>query len=627
MSNLHEPIITNIIGHTAGAIIFGIFLALFLRDRGAAARRGSWLSAAAAGLAFLWNFGSLAVLLAIQNSSPASTFLIAATFCCLSLLPPVLLHLSLDGRMPALTLAGYGLALVAVVMHCIAAITGSEQYRANALLLITIGFVILTAISVARVAKQRAANQQDQRGRTSRVVASMCLLLFSMSFVHFGSGHPVHAWSSELALHHGGIPLALFILMQDYRFVLLDAFLRFLANALLAAAVTIAAIEAAVALRLMGPVNTPREAVLTLGICMLLIVFAMLRGLVQRWLTEAVFRRPNLENVLQQIRTRPEWHGEAEFVSWATGLITSFMKAERSLPITEAQPAGFSEGPDIFFPVPASDAPRLRNHESYRWAEAIVPLRFSVGKVTYILLGRRRGGRRYLSEDLRAMGRLATAITEQIDRYHDSEMQRLMVQAELRALQSQINPHFLFNALNTLFGIIPREASGARRTVLNLADIFRYSLQTPEKLIQLSEELEIVRAYLEIEKLRLGSRLTVEMDIDEAAKEIEIPMLSVQPLVENAIKHGIAASEQDGWVRISAKAEAGVIRVTVQDSGRGVAPSVEPCFTGLGLGMANVSKRLQLCYGAESDLTFERGQQMTTVRFSVPVPVAALAAR
>ena len=78
MSNLHEPIFVNIIGHTAGAIIFGIFLVLFLRDR--ARRRGSWLSAAAAGLAFLWNFGSLAVLLAIQIRSPASSYLIAASF-------------------------------------------------------------------------------------------------------------------------------------------------------------------------------------------------------------------------------------------------------------------------------------------------------------------------------------------------------------------------------------------------------------------------------------------------------------------------------------------------------------------------------------------------------------------
>src|ERR1700759_4085528 len=118
MSNLHEPIFVNIIGHTTGAIIFGIFLFLFLRDRSRSGERGSLLSAAAAGLAFLWNAGSLAVLLAIQNASPASTFLIAATFCCLTLLPPVLLHLSLEGQMPVLTAIGYGLGFVAAGMHC-----------------------------------------------------------------------------------------------------------------------------------------------------------------------------------------------------------------------------------------------------------------------------------------------------------------------------------------------------------------------------------------------------------------------------------------------------------------------------------------------------------------------------
>ena len=306
--------------------------------------------------------------------------------------------------------------------------------------------------------------------------------------------------------------------MQDYRFVLLDAFVRFLANVLLAVAVTVCVIQAAVALHLMRPVATAREAVMTLGMGIVLILFAMLRGLVQRWLTDAVFRRPNLENVLQEIRTRAEWRGESEFVSWATERITSFMTAERSLSISEPLPAGLPESPDIFFPVPASDAPQLKNQDRYRWAEAIVPLRFSFGEVTYILLGRRKGGRRYLSEDFRALGRLATAITEQVDRYRDAEMQKLMVQAELRALQSQINPHFLFNALNTLFGIIPREASGARRTVLNLAEFFRYSLQTPEKLISLSEEMAIVRAYLEIEKLRLGPRLQIAIDIDEAIR-------------------------------------------------------------------------------------------------------------
>jgi two-component system LytT family sensor kinase len=533
MSNLHEPIVVNIIGHTTGAIIFGIFLFLFLRDRSGSAGRGSWLSAEAAGLAFLWNAGSLMVLLAIHNASPASSFLIAITFCCLSLLPPVLLQLSLEGQMPVLVAVGYSLALIAVAMHCAAAITGKEAYGSNAFLLITVGFVVLTAVSVTRIAKRH-----DQRSKTSRVVASMCLLLFSMSFVHFGTGHPLHAWSSEAALHHGGIPLALLILMQDYRFVLLDAFIRFLANALLAAAVTVAAVEAAVALKLMGPVDTARGAILVLGVCVLLIVFAIFRSLVQRWLTEAVFRRPNLENLLQQIRTRSDWRDESEFMSWAASQVATFMKSERWTILPKLHLAPAFDGPD--FPTPVSEAREVRNHEEYRWAEAVVPLRLSFGEVTHLLLGRRQGGRRYFSEDFRALGRLATAITEQIERYHDSEMQKLVVDAELRALQSQINPHFLFNALNTLYGVIPREAAGARRTVLNLADIFRYSLQTPDKLISLADELEIVRAYLEIEKLRLGTRLRVEIDADEALSNMKIPVLSIQPLVENSSRHGVS---------------------------------------------------------------------------------------
>lgn len=612
MSNLHEPIVINIIGHTTGAIIFGIFLFLFLRDRGSALGRGSWLSAAAAALAFCWNAGSLTALLAIRNASPASSSIVAVTFCCLSLLPAVLLHLSMDGQMPVLTAIGYSLGFVAAVMHCVAAISGADPYRSNALLLTTVGFVALTAISVARVAKV-----EPQRGRTSRVIASMCLLLFSMSLIHFGSGHPLHAWSTEAALHHGGIPLALFILMQDYRFVLLDAFIRFLVNALLAAAVTIAGLEAAEHLKLVGPVQMPNQAVLVLGVGVLLILFAFLRGVIQHWLTEAVFRRPNLEDFLRRIRARTDWGSEGEFVSWSASQMAAFMKAEQ-WSVTQG-----GESLDLFFPTPVSEVEGFRTREEYRWAELLVPLRFSFGEVRHVLLGRRRGGRRYLSEDFRVLNRLATTISEQVEHHRDAEMQKLVIQAELQALQSQINPHFLFNALNTLFGIIPREASGARRTVLNLADIFRYSLQTPDHLITMSEELDIVRAYLEIEKLRMGSRLQVEIDVDEPAKEIKIPVLSIQPLVENAVKHGVSASDQPGFVRISAKQTDAGIEVAVEDSGSGApAPASKP---GMGLGLANVSKRLQLCYGTQSGIQFRLGPPVTKVGFSIPAvshPVA-----
>src|SRR5664279_3195397 len=108
------------------------------------------------------------------------------------------------------------------------------------------------------------------------------------------------------------------------------------------------------------------------------------------------------------------------------------------------------------------------------------------------------GGRRYWSEDLEDMRRLGAALVEQVERFRAEELKRLVSQAELRALQAQINPHFLFNAFNTLYGTIDRGSREARRMVLNLADIFRYFLQSHRTVIPLSEELRIVRDNLEI---------------------------------------------------------------------------------------------------------------------------------
>ena len=147
-----------------------------------------------------------------------------------------------------------------------------------------------------------------------------------------------------------------------------------------------------------------------------------------------------------------------------------------------------------------------------------------------------------------------------------------------------MNPHFLFNALNTLYGVIPREAEGARRTVLNLSDIFRYFLQSEKAFITLGKELEIVRAYLEIEQLRLGTRLHSEIVVDDAALSLMIPILSIQPLVENAVKHGVAPSMEAGWIRVKIQSTDKNISVTVEDSGKGMSPETTD---GAGVGLAN----------------------------------------
>jgi LytS/YehU family sensor histidine kinase len=226
---------------------------------------------------------------------------------------------------------------------------------------------------------------------------------------------------------------------------------------------------------------------------------------------------------------------------------------------------------------------------------------------------------RYLSEDLRQLNYVAAVAAEEVERFRAAEMQRLVSEAELRALHSQINPHFLFNALNTIYGIIPREAAGARSTVLHLAEIFRYFLQSDKKLIPLSEELKIVRAYLEIEQLRLGPRLRVEIDVDPEAERTLIPILSVQPLVENAIKHGLAPRIEEGWLRLRARAADGALTVTVENSGTLAETGAADRHQGAGVGLANVTRRLQLCYGPASGVTVRHGASGTLAEFSIPL--------
>jgi LytS/YehU family sensor histidine kinase len=246
------------------------------------------------------------------------------------------------------------------------------------------------------------------------------------------------------------------------------------------------------------------------------------------------------------------------------------------------------------------------------WAEAVVPMRFLRGDEVFLSLGRRRGGRLYLSEDQTELARLAAVAVEQVERLRNTEAERLVSQAELRALQSQINPHFLFNALNTLYGTIPREAAEARRMTLNLAEVFRYFLQSERTFIPLAEEMRIVRAYLEIEALRLGDRLHVEIAIDPAAELAQIPVLSIQPLVENAVKHGVASRTAGGTVRLTARKTAEGVRVEVSDDGAGFSAGPRT-----GVGLENVHQRLKLCFGDQAGLTIESTGQGSTVGFIV----------
>src|SRR5471032_1100682 len=601
MPGLTQPLLINVLVHAAGALIFAIFLFLLYSGRGWSGLRGRYLSGLAAGLSLAWNVGSLVVLAWPGLPPRALNLVVAISFSVVGLPSTKLLHVSLEDSRPVLVGAGYLLSAVAIGMHFWEIAGNGAALHQTALLLITIGFLVLAGAAAVTAASG------------ARIMASMCLALFAMSFVHFGAGHAGEVWSSELVVHHAGIPLALFVLLQDYRFVLLDAFVRFLANALLAAVLTGLVIEVALRLLLADRAvqNPLNEALLLISVCVFLVLFAWLRNQVQTWLTQAVFRHGGAAGLPARVKDSPAFATEEPYLAWAASQIAEALGAG-NFSLVNLSDVDATAG--LHAPAPATMLPALESRSEWKWAEAVVPIRLGSGNTRLLLLGRRRGGRRYLGDDLEALDKTAAEIEERMESLRGQEMNRLVSQAELRALQSQINPHFLFNALNTLYGTIPREAAEARRMVLNLADVFRYFLQSDKTFVPLAQEMQIVRAYLEVEQSRLGNRLRVEIQVDDAALKVPIPVLSIQPLVENAVKHGVALGTEPGYVRVRAACQDGALRIMVENSGGRASES-----PGAGVGLENVRRRLEICYGSSSELLLSLEPQNTVAELSIPL--------
>jgi two-component system, LytTR family, sensor kinase len=610
-----DPLLINTIGHAVGTLLFGVLVGLLIQDWRHHGIRQTRLSLTAAVLALLWNLGSLLVLASSGHESPALEAVVTFSFSILSLLPAVLFHSVRRHRHRILVGCGYALSVLAVLLHFWEWILAPYRLHQVALLVIAVGFGVLVGADLFLGFRAKG----PAFVRNPALLSLACLLLFSASFVHFGYGHAASAWTAEIAWHHASIPLALFVLLQDYRFLLLDVFFRFLLNFGLAA-VYVLSLFAVYHHLSFGTVLAPNRFWLGLGlvgVCLLLISFAFLRARLQQWLTARLFRRQSRAECVHRLTTASaQAESEEQLLQEYASAFARYLAAQRFT--VRAGTTASLDGPTV-----TSSLGKGRIFDEMHWVEAAVPLRFARGDACQILLGAREGGRRYLSEDLEALRALASIATEQVERFRSEALHRLVSQAELRALQSQINPHFLFNALNTLYGTIDRQSQPARRLVLNLADIFRYFLQTDRTFIRLEEELKIIRAYLEIEKLRLGDRLETCLSVPEETYGVLIPVLSIQPLVENAVKHGVAAQQGKGIVRLIVEpAEAGTW-IKVQDSGPGFPQRQSEKASGSGVGLDNVRQRLHLCYGEAAPLKIATQAAGTSVSFLVPVPAGS----
>ncbi|MND40091.1 Sensor histidine kinase YpdA [compost metagenome] len=226
-----------------------------------------------------------------------------------------------------------------------------------------------------------------------------------------------------------------------------------------------------------------------------------------------------------------------------------------------------------------------------------------------------------ITDSLRELGvGLSQLISTQMELSRVKALREMAAKAEFRALQSKINPHFLFNALNAISSLVRLRPDEARQVIAKLADYLRQNLSLSDGMIDIKDELRQVQDYVAIEQARFGPKLTVTFDVDDV--NVEIPSLSLQPLVENAILHGIQSQPKPGEVHIAVKRLTDRVNVTIRDTGKGIDPEViEAVANGEAvrdrIGLMNVNERLKLLHG--QGLTIQRLEPGTSVSFDLPL--------
>jgi two-component system, LytTR family, sensor kinase len=567
---------------------------------------GLVFSTALLGLA--WNAEALSLLW--PGARAPVTFLgelrAAVAYSALGFLPAVFVDAALrpwGDRRPVgswLPFAGYGLSALAAALLLYAAAASRPAATAVALRLLAAGFFAL--IPVLLWIAPRGA--RVRRG----LVSALALLAFAACAAHLSS-HTAGSDSVASAFfgHHASLPLILAILYEDYRFALVDIFLK-RALALLLLAASVLGLYAAVAGPLFsgdGSVPDARAVGALLGLwAMTAVAFPELRRAVDRFVDRVLLRRPDyarLRGELQDLVLRLE---DAEAIldavcerlrsALSASLVTwSEVGDAQAAPVTSARPGGAST-----VPVHTTDPPRFALH-----------------------VGGLPAGRRLLSDDVGLLEAVALLAARRLDSLRltaerwqrdvrEQEILRLAAEAELRALQAQLNPHFLFNALNTLGYLMRAAPERAHATLLDLTQLLRAVLKrTTGELVTLGQEMELIESYLAIEQARFEDRLRVRIDVPEELRRTTLPPLLVQPLVENAIKHGIAASAEGGEVAISARVEPGdpgSLVVEVSDCVR--AADAQRLAPGgrRGVGLSNIEKRLASYYGARASVELSR---------------------
>jgi hypothetical protein len=509
---------------------------------------------------------------------------------------------------------------------------------------------LLTYTFIALVLPLAAVTRRQPGAR--RALWAAALATFAVSALHLSQLHQGDAaWPIELLGHHASLPLAFAILYQDYPFALADLFLKRALYLLAIVALVFGAIatfgahsSAFAQFVMLDPRQVGVLVMLWVGT---VLVFPGVRRVIVWFVDAIVLRRPDYQSLRATIARNAQAHHEVP------ALLSDLCRA-----LAPALSAGSVTWREWH---PRADDARsgpsvVRGSEAAALVRAVAPtgtgadvdstavavtLLTSEPPYYVLVIAQLTAGRRFFSDDLTALEAIAVVVARRIDtirlsteRYdralREREVGKLATEAELRALRAQINPHFLFNALTTIGYLIQTAPQKAVRTLMRLTALLRAVLRSEGEFTTLGRELEVVEAYLDIERARFEQRLQVTIDVPVPLREIRIPPLVLQPIVENAVKHGIARKQAGGSVTIQARIDYRVddsrtLSLVVQDTGAG--STAEALLRGreAGVGLRNIERRLEHQYGQAASFSIETTfDQGATVEMRLPIEAPAL---
>lgn len=590
----------NLVGFITGAALCAMLLGLVHRGR-ASADRSDRLPFLTALLGLVWNLGELGdYVLSRTGSTGPESWLSGLSFTALATLAAVVVHSVARDVRGGRSLIGvaYGCSAAAIVLQLRTLALGDQQPSALA-------FTILTVAFGALVVPLAVLTRSQTNGK--RALWMLALALFAVSANHLGHFHDdAGGWMAELVGHHAVLPLAFAILYQEYRFALADLFLK-QALTLLAVVALAMSLYATVSAVPPGPF-----AVALLLACWVLtaVLYPALRRAVTSFVDAILLGRRDFVELRATLAATLQGCDTVEGALDRTSeAMATAMNAERVWWAADDAAPAPGEHVTTDVPVPTTEPPRF-----------------------VLRVGALVGGRRLLSDDRAFLDQAALLAARRVDavrlslerfdqRLREEEIERLAAEAELRALRAQINPHFLFNALTTIGYLIESAPPRALKTLLRLTSLLRSVLKSDGEMTTLGREIELVEHYLDIERERFEERLQVQVDVPAQLRTVAVPCLIVQPLVENAVKHGIARSIRGGEVVVRARLEGSapgqLLRLTVENTGAPLADAPDSRSTRVGLN--NVERRLAGHYGPRASLSLGAVAGVTRAEVRVPL--------